>query len=92
MFNRHAIGVRAHADGGGLKLANLSFMPARAIFGRSTSLSTPSGHDLRNPVNLQQILQVHAMEPHGLLVFPIIATGLHCRFGAVGIPKSPCRT
>ncbi len=27
MFNRHAIGVRAHTDGVGVKLANVSFMP-----------------------------------------------------------------
>jgi len=29
MFNRHAIGVRAHAGGVGVKLANLSFMRTR---------------------------------------------------------------
>ena len=31
MFNRHATGVRAHADGDGVKLAKLSFMPMRGI-------------------------------------------------------------
>ena len=31
MFNRNAIGVRAHADGVGVKLANLACIPVRGI-------------------------------------------------------------
>ncbi|HRA87703.1 MAG TPA: hypothetical protein PK992_06535 [Planctomycetaceae bacterium] len=43
MFNRHAIGVRAHADGVGVKLANLSFMLTRGIVGAVPRLTVVAG-------------------------------------------------
>ncbi len=62
MFSRHAIGVRAHADGVRVKLANLTFVPMPGTT-HTRFIRTSDRHSSPRPISLVIIRCPHVPGP-----------------------------